>query len=64
MSRTSPVTLTLLSATNYNDIVAANFGDAQSTSSIVDDVYRVDIQQVGVLGVLSGKLFTAPSRSQ
>ena len=58
MSREFPSQVNLFSATNYNDVVASDVGSSIQTTSIIDQVYRIDIQQSGVLGVVSGRVLT------
>jgi hypothetical protein len=59
MSRTSPKQVVFYNGNSFihDDIKFADIGKTSSTLSIVDEVYRVDIQESGVLGVvLDGKL--------
>jgi hypothetical protein len=48
------------SATNFNDIKANNpaIGSSIPTNQIVDLIYRIDLTQQGVLGVISGFILT------
>ncbi|TPX27123.1 hypothetical protein [Cylindrospermopsis raciborskii] len=59
MSRTSPSRVNLLSANSiiFGDVVGADIGKVSSTLSLVDEVYRVDIEKSGVLGVASAGNF-------
>ena len=58
MSREFPSAVSLVSATNYNDILGRDVGRTIQTTSVIDEVYRINIQQSGVLGVVSGRLLT------
>ncbi|WP_435183626.1 hypothetical protein ACRYJJ_00665 [Cylindrospermopsis raciborskii G7] len=63
MSRTSPSRVNLLSANSiiFGDVVGADIGKVSSTLSLVDEVYRVDIEKSGVLGVASAGNFRGMS---
>jgi hypothetical protein len=58
MSREFPSQINLASATKYNDVIGSDIGSSIPTSSLIDQVYRINIQQSGVLGVVSGRLLT------
>ncbi len=58
MSRSSPVPVNLVSVTNFNDIIGTSIGTSRITSSLIDEVYRINISQSGVLGVISGQILT------
>ena len=58
MSREFPSQINLVSATNYNDVIGSDIGSSRPITSLIDLVYRINIQQSGVLGVVSGRLLT------